>query len=72
MEAIEKYIKGLQKRFDRLMSQLSEMEKEHSGKEQNYTYHGGFSLGYLKGKISEIEEIYFALTGEELTLNQST
>tara|TARA_R110000868_G_scaffold20396_3_gene86379 strand:+ start:1321 stop:1494 length:174 start_codon:yes stop_codon:yes gene_type:complete len=47
--------------YERQLSRLREMvlklEEKHTGKEMNYTYHGGFSLGYLKGQVSILEEI---------------
>ena len=45
----------LTRRLKRLNRQKDELEAEHKGNEQKYTYHGGFYLGYLRGKINEIE-----------------
>ena len=42
----------------RKKSKILEMERRHGKNPQhNFTYHGGFDLGYLKGQISIIEEI---------------
>ena len=48
-------ITKLERRLKRLTDRKDEMELRHHGNEQNYTYHGGFDLGYLKGKIDEIQ-----------------
>ena len=58
-------IEKLQRRLDRLNSIKESLEKTHKGNELNYTYWGGYELGYLKGKICELENIieYF---GESL------
>ena len=53
---MEDYIKRLKRRLIRLNGQKNILEAEHKNNEPNFTYHGGFSLGYLKGKISEIED----------------
>ena len=42
----------------RKKSKILETERRHGKNPQhNFTYHGGFDLGYLKGQISIIEEI---------------
>ena len=50
-------IQSLQRQLERLKSQRDELEREHKGKEMSFTYHGGFSLGYIKGKITIIEDL---------------
>ena len=50
-------IEKLKRRLMRFTIQKDAIEPDHKGKESQYTYHGGFSLGYLKGKISEIERV---------------
>jgi hypothetical protein len=40
-----------------LKEQRDKLQKEHGGNELKYTYWGGYDLGYLKGKICEIEDI---------------
>lgn len=57
-------IKRLKRRLERLNGQKDKLEAKHKGNEQNYTYHGGFDLGYLKGKIAEIENILDELESE--------
>ena len=52
----ENYIERLKRKLKRCKDQASELEKKHSGNEQEYTYHGGFSLGYLRAQITEIED----------------
>jgi len=49
--------KELKRRLERLKKQKEQLEKEHKGNELNYTYWAGYELGYLKGKINEIENI---------------
>ena len=50
-------IEKLKRRLNRLKEQLDKLQKEHGGNELKYTYWGGYDLGYLKGKICEIEDI---------------
>lgn len=50
-------IEKLKRRLNRLKEQRDKLQKEHGGNELNYTYWGGYDFGYLKGKISEIEDI---------------
>lgn len=47
----------LKRRLERLKERRDSLENEHKSNELKYTYWGGFSLGYLKGQIFEIEEI---------------
>jgi len=49
--------KKLHRSLQRLTKQKEQLESRHVGNEQNYTYHGGFSLGYIKGQISIIENL---------------
>ena len=44
-------------RVQRCKIKVKELESKHKGNEQNYTYHGGFSLGYEKGKLEILEEL---------------
>ena len=41
------------------------LKKSQEGKEQKYTYHGGWDLGYVQGKICEIENIIDELELDE-------
>lgn len=51
-------IEKLKRRLSRLKEQRDKLEEEHKGKElTKYTYWAGYDLGYLKGKICEIEEM---------------
>lgn len=50
-------VKKTQRRLNRLRQQRDELAAQHKGREQEYTYHGGFSLGHLEGRISVIEEM---------------
>lgn len=45
------------RQLKRLKERLKVLENKHVGNEDKYTYHGGFTLGYLKGQISILEEI---------------
>lgn len=49
--------KKLIRRLQRLQKQRDILQSEHGGKELQFTYWGGYELGYVKGKIAEIEEI---------------
>lgn len=48
-------IKELERRLERQQEILRGLETSHKGNEQNLTYHAGYELGYVKGKIAEIE-----------------
>jgi hypothetical protein len=50
-------VEELKRRLNRLKEQRDELESKHKGNELKFTYWGGFDLGYLKGKISAIENI---------------
>jgi hypothetical protein len=63
-------ITRLERRLKRLKEKKDEMESRHSGNEQKFTYHGGFDLGYLKGKIDEIENTIDELE-EDIRLQNS-
>ena len=54
---LNKEISKLERRLKRLSKQRDVLLKIHSGNEHNYTYWGGYELGYIKGKIDEIENI---------------
>lgn len=56
----------IQRRLSRLIEMKDKLESEHSGKEEKFTYHGGFDLGYLKGKIAVLEEINDAFENLEI------
>ncbi len=47
----------LRRRLARLIKTRDQMLEKHEGKELNFTYWGGYELGYIKGKIDEIENI---------------
>lgn len=47
----------LKRRLERLKERRDNYKNEHKGNELNFTYWGGYSLGYLEGQIFEIEEI---------------
>lgn len=49
--------KKLHRQLQRLTKQKEQLESKHVGNEQNFTYHGGFSLGYIKGQISILENL---------------
>lgn len=50
------YINKLKRRLNRCKIKAELLREEHSGNEMNYTYHGGWSLGYLMGQIRELED----------------
>jgi hypothetical protein len=58
-------IKTYARRLARQKAKLEELEKKHIGNELNFTYWGGYEMGYTKGKISELEEAISSL--EELS-----
>lgn len=47
----------LKRRLNRLIEHRDKLLSQHNGNELNFTYWGGYELGYLKGKINEIEDI---------------
>jgi len=44
-------------KLNKYKKRLTELELQHVGKELNFTYWGGYSMGYLKGQISILENI---------------
>jgi hypothetical protein len=46
----------LTRKITRVKSQIKELETQHEGKEDKFTYWGGFSMGYLKGKLTILED----------------
>ena len=50
-------IEELKRRLERLIKQRDKLLEQHNGNELNFTYWGGYELGYVKGKINEIENI---------------
>lgn len=61
---MEKFIKTLKRRLARLEEQKAEYETKYIGNESDYNFYGGQNLGYVQGKISEIEDTIDSL--EEL------
>lgn len=53
MEDLE--VKKLKRKLQRLKARKLQLQLEHGGNEMNCTYHGGFTLGYVTGQVSEIE-----------------
>ncbi len=48
---------SLKRRLQRLQKMRDEIKAKHKGNELNYTYWGGYNLGYLEGTITAIENI---------------
>jgi hypothetical protein len=57
-------IDNLQRRLNRLRTQRDDLLANQLGNEQNYTYWGGYNLGYAKGKIDELENLIDNLNDE--------
>lgn len=55
-------LEKLEHRLKRLTELKDKLEAKHKDNEQNFTYHGGFDLGYLKGQISVLEDFIEFLT----------
>ncbi len=47
----------LKRKVARWRDMASQLEQKYKGNEQDYTYHAGYSLGYLHGQISAIENL---------------
>lgn len=62
----------LQRRLARLTADRARMDEKYNGKESNYTFWGGYELGYCKGKISEIEKTMDELSSKEDVQSEST
>ena len=58
-------VSKLKRRLARLIEQRDSILLKHKGKEEQFTYWGGWSLGYTLGKISEIENIIDELEEEK-------
>ena len=53
MDDIKAKFEHLQMRY---FEKIERMNQTHLGKESNFTYWGGFDMGYCKGKLSAIED----------------
>lgn len=47
----------LKRRLARLNKRHDELLEKHCGNEEKYTYWGGYEMGYVRGKISEIDKM---------------
>ncbi len=47
----------MNRKLARLKQLESRLTEKYEGNEQQYTFHAGFYLGYVKGRIREIEEL---------------
>ena len=47
----------LRKRCNRAESRVSQRKRQYEGNEQNYTYHGGWDMGYHQGKLTMLEDL---------------
>ena len=45
------------RRLSRLRQQRDELAAQHKGREQEFTYHAGYSLGHLEGRIFVLEDV---------------
>ena len=50
-------IDRLKRKVARWRDLANQLEQKHKGNERDYTYHGGYSLGFLHGQISAIENL---------------
>lgn len=48
---------AIKKRIARIQERVKIYEELYEGKEMSLAYHGGFTLGYWKGKLSALEDI---------------
>lgn len=55
----------LARRIKRLSERLEAYKAECYGKEQILTYHAGFSIGYVEGQLSILEDIAPAPEGDK-------
>jgi len=61
MDDIKAKFEHLQMRY---FEKIERMNQTHLGKESNFTYWGGFDMGYCKGKLSVIEDVLDMLDGK--------
>lgn len=50
-------IEKIKRRLIRLQKQRDTLADKHSGRETEYTYHGGYELGHLEGRINALESV---------------
>jgi len=48
---------NLVRRLNRLQKMKADYELKTNGKEKEFTFYGGYDLGFISGKIAEIENI---------------
>lgn len=61
----KEYLNRLKHRLNRLIERRDKLRLIHEGNELNFTYWGGYELGYVKGQINEIEEFIFMYEQKE-------
>ena len=49
--------KKLQRSIKRCEERIEKLKTLHRGKEMEFTYHGGWSLGYEEGKLAVLEDL---------------
>lgn len=49
VEGIGKNLVRKERKLDRLIERKALMYNKHNGKEERFTYHGGFDYGYIVG-----------------------
>lgn len=48
---------NIKRKVVKLEAKIKELQRRHTNNEQKYTYHGGWDLGYLQGKLAGIESV---------------
>jgi len=69
---IQAEIASVGRRISKVKEKISAMEEEHKGNESKLTYWAGFDLGYLKGRLSALEDYLDGLVDAQLLLGGSS
>jgi hypothetical protein len=65
---MEMTLKKLNRKLSRYKEYRDELVEMHKGNEEKFTYWAGYKLGYVKGKIDEIETVIDELTNAKAYL----
>lgn len=62
----------LNRQLQRLYKEKERLDALHNGNEDKFTYHGGWTLGYVTGKITALENALDEIVDLEESVIRST
>lgn len=58
---MDKLITNIQRRIRRCQKSVEDNKQKFSGREHEFTFHGGYDSGYAEGKLAALEDMLDAL-----------